>query len=337
MLCRKTFFIITSVIVIVISFSSKVSAQVSVLQCAPGMATIRNNLQVGINTEPGNLTVSGNSFFSGNASFGPNGSKPYIKDNAGSGILFYSQGGQNFLWQSASGNPGADAMVLGGAAANAATTDNGFNLQIYGNLCLTDGCRSTWPSGGSGNWTLSGNNISNNNTGNVGIGMTGPQVPLHVAGTITAPSSSGVPNGSIIAGGSTTGVQMAMGVTADITPQYGWIQSRYSNNSAVYNLVLNPNGGNVGIGTIAPGAKLEVAGQIKITGGTPAAGKVLTSDAVGLASWTTPASGLPTGTAGQTLRHDGTNWTASSSFIIETRTSDPAAPENGRIWLRTDL
>lgn|GEM_PF-1855520 len=46
---------------------------------------------------------------------------------------------------------------------------------------------------------------------------------------------------------------------------------------------------NVGIGTTNPGAKLEVAGQVKITGGSPGAGKVLTSDAAGLASWQTPA------------------------------------------------
>jgi len=44
--------------------------------------------------------------------------------------------------------------------------------------------------------------------------------------------------------------------------------------------------GNVGIGTTTPGAKLEIAGQIKITGGSPGAGKVLQSDAEGLASWT---------------------------------------------------
>lgn len=43
--------------------------------------------------------------------------------------------------------------------------------------------------------------------------------------------------------------------------------------------------GKVGIGTTAPGATLEVAGQVKITGGAPGAGKVLTSDAGGLASW----------------------------------------------------
>ncbi|MBI4656931.1 MAG: hypothetical protein HY746_09345 [Elusimicrobia bacterium] len=49
--------------------------------------------------------------------------------------------------------------------------------------------------------------------------------------------------------------------------------------------------GNVGIGTTDPLAKLEVAGQIKITGGTPGANKVLTSDAAGLATWQTPASG----------------------------------------------
>ena len=51
------------------------------------------------------------------------------------------------------------------------------------------------------------------------------------------------------------------------------------------------NGGNVGIGTTSPSAKLEVAGQIKITGGTPGAGKVLTSDANGLATWQAISSG----------------------------------------------
>lgn len=43
--------------------------------------------------------------------------------------------------------------------------------------------------------------------------------------------------------------------------------------------------GNVGIGATAPGAKLEVGGQVKVTGGVPGSGKVLTSDAAGLATW----------------------------------------------------
>ncbi|MBC7503718.1 hypothetical protein H7169_02005, partial [Candidatus Gracilibacteria bacterium] len=49
---------------------------------------------------------------------------------------------------------------------------------------------------------------------------------------------------------------------------------------------ISYSGWNVGIGTTTPGAKLEVNGQVKITGGTPGLDKVLTSDATGLASWT---------------------------------------------------
>jgi hypothetical protein len=48
---------------------------------------------------------------------------------------------------------------------------------------------------------------------------------------------------------------------------------------------INYANDNVGIGTPNATAKLEVNGQVKITGGGPAQGKVLISDANGLASW----------------------------------------------------
>jgi hypothetical protein len=49
--------------------------------------------------------------------------------------------------------------------------------------------------------------------------------------------------------------------------------------------------GKIGLGILNPDVLLHVAGQVKITGGTPGMGKVLTSDANGLATWKTPAGG----------------------------------------------
>ena len=127
---------------------------------------------------------------------------------------------------------------------------------------------TAWPSvhGGSGSadtvakWTgtttLGNSSIYDN--GKVGIGTTGPQVPLHVMGTYNAPSAGSAPNGSLVLGSTSTGVQMAMGVTADVEPQYGWIQSRYMSNANTYNLVLQPYGGNVGIRTTTPTTTLQI-------------------------------------------------------------------------------
>ncbi len=89
-------------------------------------------------------------------------------------------------------------------------------------------------------------------------------------------------------------------------------------NNTVTAMVINKDTGNVGIGTVTPGAKLEVAGQLKITGGSPGLGKVLTSDDSGVASWTTPAWGgaaLPGGSAGYTLFHNGSAWVASANIF----------------------
>lgn len=65
--------------------------------------------------------------------------------------------------------------------------------------------------------------------------------------------------------------------------------------------VVENNTGNFGIGTGTPGAKLDVNGQIKIQGGSPAEGKSLVSDASGLASWSGAVAFKATGATGGTL------------------------------------
>jgi hypothetical protein len=61
-----------------------------------------------------------------------------------------------------------------------------------------------------------------------------------------------------------------------------WDGTNWIADQSVFN-----DGNNVGVGTNAPGAKLDIAGQVKIQGGNPGVGKLLSSDASGLASWKT--------------------------------------------------
>src|SRR3989344_6519356 len=137
-------FLFGLIIVFFAGYANKVYAQAKVLQCAPGMATVNNNLTVSgdltVNnkaTVTNDLTVNKDIFAASGVQriyLGPDTASPYIANNlnGGEGILFYSNGGQNFLWQSPSGTPGSDAMIL--KATPGLPTNNNFNLQVYGQV-----------------------------------------------------------------------------------------------------------------------------------------------------------------------------------------------------------
>lgn len=116
-----------------------------------------------------------------------------------------------------------------------------------------------------------------------------------------------------------TGGKISIG-TNNPFPNYSLtVTGNSSNANAAYFSAFNTSSnalvtatGNVGIGTPTPGAKLEVNGQVKITGGSPGAGKVLTSDANGLATWETPSGG---GGGGSGWSLTGNSGTTSSNFI----------------------
>ena len=103
-------------------------------------------------------------------------------------------------------------------------------------------------------------------TGNVGIGTTSPTLALDIRGTQGSPSSSGTSQtGSLsIRGGGSHFMSSGM---LNVSPWTGWFQAQDANNLATtYPLALNPNGGNVGIGTTSPDAKLDVeGGAVRIT------------------------------------------------------------------------
>ena len=97
--------------------------------------------------------------------------------------------------------------------------------------------------------------------GNVGIGETDPKAPLNIKGVSlnpvvpTATSSSGILR--IESGNGGVGLDIGSQGSA---PYSMWMQvGNTSNNTGdVYPILLNPLGGNVGIGTISPGDKLTI-------------------------------------------------------------------------------
>lgn len=142
--------------------------------------------------------------------------------------------------------------------------------------------------------TTGGNSQIFDNGTNVGIGTTTPLDKLHVeAGSvITNGEGQGVivdANGlnrvglmkyggleGMLIGGSTSAIPLRLG---------RWTGGTIKAPTTVDVDMVISQTGNVGVGTTTPSAKLDVVGTVQIVDGTEGAGKVLTSDASGNASW----------------------------------------------------
>jgi hypothetical protein len=123
------------------------------------------------------------------------------------------------------------------------------------------------------------NNSAGGGGGNVGIGTTAPQVKLSVQGT---------QNNTIIPANA---VAKFVGGDAGIfvgnlagTPNYGaWLQAMRESDGLVFPLHLQPNGGNVGIGTTAPAKLLSVRSLDNAV--TPFAGFYALNESQGVEVW----------------------------------------------------
>ncbi|MCX5792528.1 MAG: hypothetical protein NTY45_10025 [Elusimicrobia bacterium] len=105
-----------------------------------------------------------------------------------------------------------------------------------------------------------------NNFGNVGIGTAAPANKLYVAGG-TSSASSLATSKSVAAfylqPKNTSGYGLAFGSGPNDLP---YIQNVTIGGDASGDMTLQPYGGNVGIGTTAPGEKLTVSGNVQVLG-----------------------------------------------------------------------
>ncbi|MCC5923573.1 MAG: hypothetical protein JJT77_07290, partial [Crocinitomicaceae bacterium] len=147
--------------------------------------------------------------------------------------------------------------------------------------------------------------------GDVGIGTNNPNSRLTISRTGAALAGSVVSstlntNSGALGGnandrmklatlGFTTGNSVSLGVEArrqttgaDWTTTSIGLKFEVDNTTWDNKAIWLTAPGNVGVGTPDPTAKLDIDGQIRIRGGAPGAGKVLTSDANGTATWETP-------------------------------------------------
>ncbi|MGE0635549.1 MAG: hypothetical protein AB7P01_03855 [Bacteroidia bacterium] len=206
------------------------------------------------------------------------------------------------------------------------TLPNGYGTSGY--FLRTDGAGGLTWSGGSGLftagtglswssttlnsvWTASGNDIYNNNSGNVGIGLTGPVASLHIAergtGTYMARFGGSVPGqlGSvdIVAGSGTNAFQV------------------WDDNDLATPRFIVKRGGNTGIGIASPNSKLHVFGDAMVGSGTntyfsaPAGSGALTlnGSTAGALVRMVMNDGSGTYNQYQNAYFDGTNWKYNAS------------------------
>jgi C1q domain len=129
------------------------------------------------------------------------------------------------------------------------------------------------------------------NTGDVGIGTINPSANLHI-------ESNSTPVLLVKEATPTSGSSIIMESLRQyhlLSNELGDFKIQDLTAGGIQRFVITPTG-NVGIGTLTPNANFDVSGitetdSLRVLAGAGTAGEVLTSDALGNATWQTPASG----------------------------------------------
>jgi len=236
---------------------------------SPALVTGQGYVGIGTAAPAARLDVQGGrSYFSAASEQYAVGAR-YISSG---GTVYFGATSNSATPDAAISNAGGGTLMTlqNGGNVGIGTTGPAYKLDVNGQVNATGYCISgancitSWPSGGTSQWTTSGSTIYYNG-GNVGIGTTGPSSQFNInsltnlasVGTLNQQIRLGEPSGNGNYG-------LVMGYDYLSSVWTGAIQAWQ--NAAGAPLTLNPNGGSVGIGTAAPAQILDVHGNENLTG-----------------------------------------------------------------------
>ena len=200
------------------------------------------------------------------------------------------------------GYPGAHLAISAGAPGNSADQTGGNLYLSSGSSRGNVGSQMEFKTATPGVAGLGVNTPSTKMiitpAGRVGIGLTNPSTTLHLKSTaitaafIETSDNSGFNQAGLTLYGGCAGAAWSIFTNRSDLGGVNDNLTFYKEQGTIGIKMVLTDAGRLGIGTATPGAKLEVQGNVKIVDGTQGLNKVLTSDAVGLASWQAPSAGV---------------------------------------------
>ena len=173
-------------------------------------------------------------------------------------------------------------------------------------------------------------------SGNVGIGTSSPDAKLQVFGTSAVPLvGGGTFQGSLFSIEGSSTVSLGMG-TSGSPGFYSWIQPHDAGGGVNYNLILNPLGGNVGVGTSTPSATMEINSTVGNQAKLKIGRQVGTTNYLELGTSGGSSTISSTGTASingsliinratSTVATESARFDGSGNFLVGTTSSNPVS------------